>query len=391
MRSLINNKLIFRFKLPIIIGLLLVITALFSLAVNARAQADTESSGKRLISIHDRGQDRGIVTDATSLRDVFEEANIELDKNDLVEPGLDETLLANNYEVNIYRARPVVIVDGNVRQKVMSPYQTAKQISTNAGFEMNDEDIADISRSEDIISDGNSLVLTIDRATEFNLVLYGQKVISYTQESTVAEMLAKKDIKLGLDDTLSVDPTTTMINGMTIEIWRNGKQTVSEDKIVAFETESIKDADRDLGYREIKTPGENGKKVVTYEVVMKNGIEQSRQEVQSVIIQEAKKQVEIIGTKVKSFGGSCGEWMAAAGITDMANASYLINAESRCNPNAVNRSSGACGVGQALPCSKTGCQMGDGACQTAWMNRYVIGRYGSWAAAADHHRRLGWY
>lgn len=260
MRSLINNKLIFRFKLPIIIGLLLVITALFSLAVNARAQADTESSGKRLISIHDRGQDRGIVTDATSLRDVFEEANIELDKNDLVEPGLDETLLANNYEVNIYRARPVVIVDGNVRQKVMSPYQTAKQISTNAGFEMNDEDIADISRSEDIISDGNSLVLTIDRATEFNLVLYGQKVISYTQESTVAEMLAKKDIKLGLDDTLSVDPTTTMINGMTIEIWRNGKQTVSEDKIVAFETESIKDADRDLGYREIKTPGENGKK-----------------------------------------------------------------------------------------------------------------------------------
>ena len=45
--------------------------------------------------------------------------------------------------------------------------------------------------------------------------------------------------------------------------------------------------------------------------------------------------------------GSCGEWMAAAGVTDPANAYTLIMRESGCNPNALNRSSGACGIPQA--------------------------------------------
>ncbi len=391
MRSLSYHKTTPIFRFFALTSVVLLLFTLFSNVLTARALTDRSTNGSRLITIHDRGQDRGLMTNATSLRDAFKEANIPLDKNDLVEPGLDEQLVANNYEVNVYRARPVMIVDGAVRQKVMSPYQTAEQITKNAGVTLHDEDTTTISRSEDIVTDGSGLRLTIDRATALTLVLYGKKIDAYTQSTTVGDMMAKKSISLGKDDTLSVPATTPIIAGMNVEIWRNGKQTVTEEKVIAFDTDKIQDADRDLGYREVKTAGENGKKNVTYEIEMRNGTEVGRVEIQSVVTQEAKKQVEVVGAKAKSFGGSCSEWMAAAGITDLNNANYLIGKESGCNPYSVNKSSGACGVGQALPCSKTGCAMGDGACQTIWMNSYVMGRYGSWAAAANHHRQFGWY
>lgn len=92
-----------------------------------------------------------------------------------------------------------------------------------------------------------------------------------------------------------------------------------------------------------------------------------------------------------AVSGNCSTWLASAGVSDIQNAQWLIAKESGCNPNAVNSSSGACGVGQELPCGKSGCSLGDGACQVRWMNSYVLGRYGSWAAAVVFHQSHNWY
>lgn len=92
-----------------------------------------------------------------------------------------------------------------------------------------------------------------------------------------------------------------------------------------------------------------------------------------------------------SFGGDCDSWIAAAGISDTASARELIRRESGCNAYARNSSSGACGVAQELPCGKSGCALGDGACQIRWMNGYVIARYGSWSGAVAFHNANNWY
>lgn len=101
--------------------------------------------------------------------------------------------------------------------------------------------------------------------------------------------------------------------------------------------------------------------------------------------------VRATGTGVASASGNCADWIRSAGITDTANAIELIRRESGCNPLARNPSSGACGVAQELPCGKSGCPWGDGACQVKWMNSYVIGRYGSWAGAVSFHNANNWY
>jgi hypothetical protein len=69
---------------------------------------------------------------------------------------------------------------------------------------------------------------------------------------------------------------------------------------------------------------------------------------------------------------------------------YLLwNEESGWNPNSVNASSGACGIPQALPCSKIPDHSTAG--QIRWGLSYIAGRYGNPLNAYDHLRNYGWY
>lgn len=269
----------------------------FSFASNVRADTKQPSDGDKLLSIHINGQTQGILTQAKTIGAALKQADIAVNDKDLIEPAITEELVASHYDVNIYRARPITIVDGSVRVKVTTPYQTPEQIARDAGMTMQDEDNASIQTSVDLKSATAGLYMTIDRATPFTLVLYGKKVQSYTQAATVGEMMAQKDITLGAKDTLSVSKDAAMTDGMTVELWRNGKQTITENQSIAFSVEQVQDADRPVGYKKITTPGVKGKKTVSYEITMKNGKEVKRKKIQSVTTKKPKKQVEVVGTK----------------------------------------------------------------------------------------------
>jgi hypothetical protein len=70
---------------------------------------------------------------------------------------------------------------------------------------------------------------------------------------------------------------------------------------------------------------------------------------------------------------------------------WIYNEESGNNPEAINRYSGACGLGQALPCSKMPCSLSDYTCQDNYFTSYMLSRYGSWQAAYEYHIRVGWW
>lgn len=95
--------------------------------------------------------------------------------------------------------------------------------------------------------------------------------------------------------------------------------------------------------------------------------------------------VKVTGTKA--------EWLAASNInpSDWGYVNYIIGKESGWNPLAKNKSSGAGGLPQALPYSKTGCAWGDAVCQLNWANNYAIGRYGSWAKAYSFWLKNHWW
>lgn len=295
--------------LPLLISSVFVLLLMSVLAISAvrtvRADSEMPESGERLVIVHDGATERGFITKAGTIRNALEEANISLNKNDLVEPRLDETLVASSYDINIYRARPVTIIDGAIRKKILSAYRTPAQIVEHANMEFRAEDIAEVSMPV-----GGAIQLTITRATPLTLVLYGKKTAVYTQAGTVASLLDEKGINLGENDALSVDMNTPIQEGMVVELWREGKQTITEEEDIQFDIDLIQDVDREVGYREIKTPGTLGRRTVTYEVEMRNGVEISRKEIQAMVITEPKTQIEIVGAK-SPFGNDLAAAFAA--------------------------------------------------------------------------------
>lgn len=99
--------------------------------------------------------------------------------------------------------------------------------------------------------------------------------------------------------------------------------------------------------------------------------------------------------EIVAVSGTCREWLAKAGVTDINNAMWLINKESGCNPRAVNPTSGAYGIPQSLPASKMASAGSDWetnpVTQIKWMQSYIMARYGSWSAAVEFHKTHNWY
>lgn len=68
------------------------------------------------------------------------------------------------------------------------------------------------------------------------------------------------------------------------------------------------------------------------------------------------------------------------GCGDNVYATYIYEHESGCSTYNPNRSSGACGLGQANPCSKllAVCPSLDYACENSFFTDYANSRYGGW-------------
>lgn len=386
------------YKYLIAAFLILALAAIIKVTTSVVYAADKAGPvSERIVTIHDAGTEKGIATNASTLREVLKQADIRIDPKDMTEPGLDEPLVASSYEANIYRARPVAIKDGATTTRIITAYRTGKQIAKQANIELLDADKAELSPAKDIITDGAAEVLTIDRATRVTFVFYGKTLQTSTRATTVGGMLSEKDIKMADADTIAPGLDAKISAGLAIQLWRNGKQVVTVDEDVAFKTRTVKDANRDASFKEVQTPGEAGRRTVTYEIEMKDGQEVGRKEISAIVTKEPVEQVELVGSKPAFMpytgGGSKSEWLAASGI-DSANwgyADWLVQKESGWNPNAINKSSGACGLAQALPCSKVPGNPLDPVDSLTWMNGYVMGRYGSWEAAIAHSKARGWY
>ena len=386
----------------------IVIAALLTVVVLWSAQyvsaADTTSGEQRMVTIHDRGVEQTIITRADTVAGALAQAGVALEQADLVEPAPTEKLVANNYSINVYRARPVVVSDGQKRIRVVTAEQSPRRIAEVADTTLYDEDEATIERVDDVLADGGAgLKLSIDRATVFTFVLYGKKLEVRTQAATVGEMLKEKEVTLEAKDGLSLAPSTPIVAGMTVEVWRNGVQTLTQEEEIAMPIEQVKDQDRPVGFREVKSVGKPGKKQVTYEINMQNGVEVSRKVIQEVKSLEPVKQVEVVGAKLPtpanpSEAAALGhQMMLAAGFgEDQWPCLYnLWSHESGWTTTAGNAGSGAYGIPQALPASKMAVYGADyltnASVQINWGLGYIKGRYGTPCGAYEHWRTTNWY
>jgi TolA-binding protein len=94
-----------------------------------------------------------------------------------------------------------------------------------------------------------------------------------------------------------------------------------------------------------------------------------------------------------SISGTKQDWMRAAGIPESEwwAVDSIVSRESGWNPNAVNKQSGACGLGQQLPCGKWAGAWNDPVAALKGQYGYVVARYGGYAQAVAFWNANHWY
>lgn len=354
---------------------------------------------QRLVTVHDGDNAVTVVTRATTVADALKDAGVEAGSRDIVEPAVSEKLVAKSYQINVFRARPVVVIDGTRQVRIMTAEQSPRQIAKVAEITLYDEDTTVFNRVSSVLNGGGAgLEMVISRATAFNFTLYGKRFVARTQSKTVGDLLQEKGVTLGANDGVSPAKTTVLTSDMEVRVWRNGKQTLTQEEVITRPIEEVKDADKNVGTREVTEAGADGKRNATYEVETKDGVEVARKEIASVTTLEAVKQVVVVGTKVSLPAGSHTDWMAAAGIAaaDYGYVDFIVGHESGWSATKFNYGgSGAYGLCQSLPASKMASAGGDymtnPITQLKWCNGYAVGRYGSWAGAYNFWISHKWW
>lgn len=355
-----------------------------------------------VVNLYVDGEETSIPTRAATVKDFIDKAQVDLREGDTTEPSLTTPIDADNFRVHIYRAHPVLIIDGTTSQRVLTSETTPQLIAQKAGFTVYPEDTLTLSTPENFIQDAIlGQKLTIDRATPVSISLYGTTPAVYRSHAkTVGDLLAEKGIVPEAGATVTPSKDTALTANTAIFVSKYGKTVTTAEEEVPFEIQSTNDATLNVGTVNITKAGVKGKKQVVYEIVLRDGKEVSRTKIQEVITEQPQTQTQIKGTKpVAVVTGDRVAWMQAAGIaeSDYMYVDYIVGHEGGWNGTTKwnKAGSGAYGLCQALPATKMASAgadyMTNPVTQLKWCSGYATGRYGSWYGAYNAWLRQGWW
>ena len=308
---------------------------------SSRAYADengdrvtqSEAQGEYFVTIHDDGATVIIKTSTATVSEILEKTEIQVAETDIVEPGLDATISSDS-NINIYRARPAIVIDGIEQRYVMTASHDPKQIAQEAGA---------------TVYDGDEVKMEVN--------------INFLEAGAAS----------------------------TYRITRNGGRSLTVEETIPYDVEVRYDYTRPKGERVLEQPGEDGRKISIYEIEFENNVEVSRTLTDERVLVEAVPEIIVEGAKVSipPEREQCAGWAREAGVSeqDLEAALDLIYRESGCRIDATNASSGAYGIPQALPGNKMASVADDWqtnpVTQIRWMIGYVNGRYGGWQQALE--------
>ncbi len=382
------------FLIPVLTFLLLffiTIGAFVSFSATTIGPADS-----RVVKLFIDGQSQSLPTRAKTVGDLLKRLDIQINEGDVVEPKVTTQILEDNFTVNVYRARPVTIIDGKKKITTLSAAQSSEGVARSVGIKLFPEDIVEVSTPENVIEEGVvAEKFVVSRSIPVTLVLFGKSYDIRTHAKTVGDLIVEK--KLNPND-ITVFPATSkkLKENDVVFVTSPGKIIVIKEESIPNKEETVEDSDLPLGQTKVKEAGKPGKKVVIYEIDKKNP--KKRKALQTIVASKPVNKVIAKGSKIEAvkLTGSKAEWMQAAGIdpSQYQYVDYIIGRESGWNPASV--SANRCiGLGQKCDASSliSACPnwQSDPVCQLNHFSGYANGRYGSWQGAYSAWQAQGWW
>ncbi len=370
--------------------LLLVVTLVgYVLFTNDQARA----TNALVVIVNHDDVEQTVPTAPTDVRSLLKKLDIRMGPGDVVEPSMDARINQDDFRINVYRAKPVEVVDNGRKTFAFSAASTPRSVAKQAGATLYPEDALETRPVTEFLKDGTlGTTVTIKRAMPVTMNLYGETVQLRTQAKTVGELLKERGVKLEKDDSVQPAADTKLTAQTQVFLLRQGTKIASETQDIAMPVEVIQDPTLAMGTSAVRQAGSAGQKIVTFQLQLQNGKEIGRSLIQEVVTKNPVKQIEVRGSSLSGIKGNMG--LAGISPSDYTYVDYVITHESHWNPAAVN-AGGCAGLGQACPGSKLAAAcpnwQNDPVCQLKFFSGYANSRYGGWAGAYQAKQAKGWW
>lgn len=355
------------------------------------------------------------MTSAETVQLALDQLGIDLGDADVVEPALDTPIEMVSFRINVYRARPVKIIDGNREIITRSAYWSPRLIAEQAGLKVYREDEFEISTASDYVTDDFvGEVVTIDRATPVKIVFDNQEMSVRTHQQTVAGLLEEQGIKLDKHDFTEPGVDTAVAKASSVRVVRVGHEVETVEQSIAPQTKYITDYNMPIGVTKVEREGAPGRRVISYEITRHNGKVVDREETSNVVALAVEDRVILIGSSnngqvycstqgntknVNLTNAALGYELASARGWSGEQWSALLElwaCESSWTHTVSNYAgSGAYGIPQALPAYRMATHGDDyltnPRTQIRWGLDYIANRYGTPTAAMAFHNANNWY
>lgn len=307
------------FALPVLIFFALFFGAVVAFIGSSGGTLDDDT---KIVKLHVDGRTRSLPTRADTISELLKRLNIELGDEDIVEPNINSPILSDNFSVNVYRARPITVVDEDgKRTQAKIAESTARDLAKKAGVKFEPEDRVEFADPDQALADGVvGDMITIDRAVPVQFSLYGKTVLLRTHAQTVGDLLNEKGVEPLPGDSVKPSQDTKIKEGMKVFVLRKGQKIVTIEEVIPAPIEEEYDATMPAGEVRVVDPGRDGQRIVTYEIKVVNGQEVSRKELQSIVSIEPQVRKVIIGNK-----GFEGGFAAALAALRSCEGSYTSN------------------------------------------------------------------
>lgn len=352
------------------------------------------NSDSKIAIVNADHKEQIVPTRAKTVGELLGKMNIKTHEGDVVEPAISTKIVTDNFRINVYRAKPITIIDGSTEISALSAATTPRSILAQVGVQAYPEDTMSFKPTEDFVTEGViGEELTINRSTPVNVNLYGTQLTMRTQAKTVGDFLDEKKIKLASGETVQPNVASPVSPDEPVFVNRKGVAIETKSEEVPYGVQYIDDKSLTFGVTAVRQEGAPGRRIVTYQINTQSG---QRTEFHVIVVRDPVPKLVARGTYV-NIPGDKQSVMAAAGIraSDYSYVDYVVSRESGWNAGASNRSSGAYGLCQALPGSKMASSGSDwrtnAVTQLKWCSGYATQRYGSWSGAYSFWLSHNWW
>ena len=249
---------------------------------------------KTIVVVSVNGEQQDVATHAKTVEELLLSKNITISEHDKVSPSLD-TEITSGMEISWEQAEEIFIsVVGN-QSSIWTTEKLVKNILEEANIEVAEQDEISIGLDTEVGADNK---IDIQKAFQLTLVDGLEERQVWSTSTTVANFLKQQGIKIGELDRVEKSMEDVITPGDKVTIVRVEKVTDVVEESIDFAVEKKHDSSILKGKEQVVTQGKKGTAERTYEIVKENGKIVTKTLQSEKITSKPTTQVVAVGTKV---------------------------------------------------------------------------------------------